>query len=335
MITEITKKQKSKWRRRFRNLACFTFGLGSVLFWVTQPLFTVSGPRLNPVIEVDPERLKTHVLIMTGEMAPRNFQHFENMEKAADYIHEQFDGTGARINELSYEINGKTFRIVSGFFGPDTKERLIVGAHYDAVPGSPGAADNASGVAGLLEMAAALGENPPPMMVELVAYPNEEPPFFRTRLMGSYVHAMRLKEEKVPVRLMIALESIGYFNDRPFTQLYPNPFFRLLYPSRGNFIAVVSRLREGSVVRRIKKAMRTVPDLSVHSFNGPSFIAGVDYSDHRSYWKAGYRAVMVTDTAFYRNDHYHTPQDLPETLDYKRLSKVVQGVYAAVLAEAR
>ena len=328
-------KQKRRWRRRIRNLACFTFGLGSVLFWVTQPLFTVSGPRLNPVIEVDPEKLENHVRILTDEMAPRNFEHFENMEKAADYIHEQFDGTGARINELSYEINGKTFRIVSGFFGPDTKERLIVGAHYDAVPGSPGAADNASGVAGLLEMAAALGENPPPMMVELVAYPNEEPPFFRTRLMGSYVHAMHLKKEKVPVRLMIALESIGYFTDRPFTQLYPNPFFRLLYPSRGNFIAVVSRLREGSVVRRIKKAMRTVPDLSVHSFNGPSIIAGIDYSDHRNYWKAGYRAVMVTDTAFYRNDHYHTPLDLPDTLDYKRLSKVVQGVYAAVLAEAR
>jgi Zn-dependent M28 family amino/carboxypeptidase len=284
---------------------------------------------------VDPERLKNHVRIMTREMAPRNFQHFENMEKTADYIHEKFDGAGARISELSYEINGKTFRIVSGFFGPETKERLIVGAHYDAVPGSPGADDNASGVAGLLEMATILGDNPPSMKVELVAYPNEEPPFFYTTLMGSYVHAMHLKEEKIPVRLMIALESIGYFTDKPFTQLFPNPFFRLFYPSRGNFIAVVSRLREGPAVRRIKKVMRTVPDLSVYSFNGPSFIAGVDYSDHRSYWKAGYRALMVTDTAFYRYDHYHTPQDLPENLDYKRLAKVVQGVYAVVLAEAR
>lgn len=332
---ETAEKQKRRWTRRIRNLACFTFGLGSVLFWVTQPLLTVSSPGPNPLIEVDPERLETHVRIMTGEMAPRNFEHFENMEKTADYIHEQFDGAGARINELSYEINGKTFRIISGFFGPDTKERLIVGAHYDAVPGSPGADDNASGVAGLMEIAAALGENPPPMQVELAAYPNEEPPFFRTRLMGSYVHAMLLKEEKVPVRLMIALESIGYFTDRPFTQMFPNPFLRLFYPSRGNFIAVVGRLREGPAVRRIKKAMRTVPDLSVYSFNGPSIIAGVDYSDHWSYWKAGYRAIMVTDTAFYRNDHYHTPQDLPETLDYTRLSKVVQGVYAAVLAEAR
>ncbi len=318
-----------------RNLACFTFGLGSVIFWVTQPVPTGSGPPPNPLIEVDPERLKNHVRIMTREMAPRNFQHFENMEKTADYIHEKFDGAGARISELSYEINGKTFRIVSGFFGPETKERLIVGAHYDAVPGSPGADDNASGVAGLLEMATILGDNPPSMKVELVAYPNEEPPFFYTTLMGSYVHAMHLKEEKIPVRLMIALESIGYFTDKPFTQLFPNPFFRLFYPSRGNFIAVVSRLREGPAVRRIKKVMRTVPDLSVYSFNGPSFIAGVDYSDHRSYWKAGYRALMVTDTAFYRYDHYHTPQDLPENLDYKRLSKVVQGVYAVVLAEAR
>jgi Zn-dependent M28 family amino/carboxypeptidase len=284
---------------------------------------------------VDAESLEAHVRKLTDEMTPRDFDHLENMENTADYVREQFSGTGARISELSYKVKGKTFRIVSGLFGPDTKERIVVGAHYDAVPGSPGADDNASGVAGLLEMAAAFGEKPPPMEVELAAYPNEEPPFFRSRLMGSYVHARHLKEEKVPVRLMIALESIGYFNDRPFTQLYPNPFFRLLYPSRGNFIAVVSRLRDGLAVRRIKKAMRTVPDLSVHSFNGPSFIAGVDYSDHRSYWKAGYRAVMVTDTAFYRNDHYHTPQDLSDTLDYTRLSKVVQGVYAAVLAEAK
>jgi Zn-dependent M28 family amino/carboxypeptidase len=284
---------------------------------------------------VDAESLEAHVRKLTDEMTPRDFDHLENMENTADYVREQFSGTGARISELSYKVKGKTFRIVSGLFGPDTKERIVVGAHYDAVPGSPGADDNASGVAGLLEMAAAFGEKPPPMEVELAAYPNEEPPFFRSRLMGSYVHARHLKEEKVPVRLMIALESIGYFNDRPFTQLYPNPFFRLLYPSRGNFIAVVSRLRDGLAVRRIKKAMRTVPDLSVHSFNGPSFIAGVDYSDHRSYWKAGYRGVMVTDTAFYRNDHYHTSQDLSDTLDYTRLSKVVQGVYAAVLAEAK
>ena len=332
---ETAEKPKRNWRRRIRNLACFTFGLGSVLFWVTQPLTTVSGPRSAPLIEVDTERLETHVRILTDDMAPRNFEHFQNMEKTADYIQEQFEGAGARISELSYEVNGKMFRIVSGFYGPDTKERIIVGAHYDAVPGSPGADDNASGVAGLLEMAAALGETPPPMQVELVAYPNEEPPFFRSRLMGSYVHAMHLREKKVAVRLMIALESIGYFSDKPFTQLYPNPFFRLLYPSRANFIAVVSRLREGPAVRRIKKTMRTVPDMSVYSFNGPSIIAGIDYSDHRSYWKAGYRAVMVTDTAFYRNDRYHSSGDTADSIDYTRLSKVVQGVYAAVLAEAR
>jgi len=316
-------------------LACLTFGLGPVLFWVTQPVLQVSGREPDSLIKVDPERLRAHVKIMTGELSPRNFGHIGNMEKTADFIKEQFDEAGARIDEMSYEINGKTFRIVSGFFGPVTGERLIVGAHYDAVPGSPGADDNASGVAALIELAAAFGENPPPMQIELVAYPNEEPPFFRSKLMGSYVHAKHLKEEDIPVRLMIALESIGYFSDKPFTQLYPNPLYRVLYPSKANFIAVVSRLREGTAVRRIKKAMRTVPDLSVYSFNGPSIISGIDYSDHLSYWKAGYNAIMVTDTAFYRNDHYHTPQDLPETLDYIRLAKVVQGVYEAVLAEAR
>jgi hypothetical protein len=314
------------WKRRLRNLACLAIGFGTVIFWVTQPLLSRPITLRSPPVDVDPARLEAHVRTLVEQMTPRDYNYPENMERAADYIKGQLKSYGARVAELSYEINGRTFRIISGLFGPEAKERIVVGAHYDAVPVSPGADDNASGVAGLLELAAAFGEKAPQMLVELAAYPNEEPPFFKSKLMGSYVHARNLKEKKVPVRFMIALE-------RPYTQIYPNPFFRLLYPSRGNFIAVVSRLRDGPAVRRVKRAMRTVPGLPVHSFNGPFIIAGVDYSDHWAFWKNGYSAMMVTDTAFYRNDGYHNEKDTPETLDYKRMAKVVKGIYAVVMEE--
>jgi Zn-dependent M28 family amino/carboxypeptidase len=278
--------------------------------------------------------LAAHVQTLAG-MAPRDLDHPENLEKTADYISKQFEMTGVRSGELTYMIGKRIVRIITACFGPDSKERIIVGAHYDAVPGSPGADDNASGIAGLLGLAAAFGGKPPPLRVELVAYPCEEPPFFRTEHMGSYVHAIRLREEKIPVRLMVALESIGYFRDEPLSQMFPNPFFRLLYPSRGNFIAVVGRLREGPSARRFKKAMRSATNLPVHSLNGPAIIPGVDFSDHRNFWRAGYRALMVTDTAFYRNRNYHAQGDLPDTLDYSRMAKVVEGVYAALLTVPR
>jgi hypothetical protein len=124
---------------------------------------------------------------------------------------------------------------------------------------------------------------------------------------------------------------IGYFTDAPNSQRFPTNAMKGLYPNTGNFITIAARPQEGALVRRIKQAMRTAGSpLAVHSINAPASLAGVDFSDHRSYWAAGYPAVMFTDTAFYRNPHYHTPQDTPQTLDYPRMALVVQGVEAAV-----
>ncbi len=153
--------------------------------------------------------------------------------------------------------------------------------------------------------------------------------------MGSAIRAASLREQGVRVRLMVSLEMIGFFSDAPRSQSFPIFPLRLFYPSEGNFIAVVGNLGQGAAVRRVKGAIRDATPLPVYSFNAPGFMPGVDLSDHLNYWKAGYPAVMLTDTAFYRNPAYHTAEDTPDTLDYEQMARVVQGVYAAVLALAR
>jgi Zn-dependent M28 family amino/carboxypeptidase len=232
-------------------------------------------------------------------------------------------------------VDGKSYRNVIAQLGPDTAERIVVGAHYDTAGPLPGADDNASGVAGLIELAHLLGKQQLPMRVELVAFTLEEPPYFRTTGMGSSVHAESLRKQNIRVRAMLCLEMIGYFSDVANSQHFPAAILQALYPSKGNFISVVGRFGEGLLVRRVKSAMRKASPLPVHSINAPSFVPGVDFSDQLNYWAAGYDAVMITDTAFYRNPNYHTAYDTAEKLDYKRMGRVVEGVYAAVLELAR
>jgi Zn-dependent M28 family amino/carboxypeptidase len=171
--------------------------------------------------------------------------------------------------------------------------------------------------------------------VELVAFALEEMPFFGTGAMGSAVHAASLRASGRRVRAMICLEMLGCFDDRRGSQRFPFPLLRLFYPSRGNFIAVVGNAGGIGIVRRVKRSMRAGSNLPVHSINAPAIVPGVDLSDHRSYWREGFPAVMITDTAFYRNDRYHSAADTPETLDYPRMAEVVRGAWNAVVDLAR
>ena len=166
-------------------------------------------------------------------------------------------------------------------------------------------------------------------MNELVSYPLEEPPFYATSKMGSAFHARALKTAKVEVKLMICLEMIGYFTDQPKSQSYPNLVLNLFYPSTGNFIAIASTFDYRKETLTLKNAMRGVTPLAVESINAPKSLPGIDFSDHRNYWAYGYPAVMITDTSFYRNPHYHKKTDTPETLDYKKMSQVVIAVFEA------
>ena len=302
-------------------------------FWVTQPLLSSGTP--NPERTVDPSRLQAHVHKLSVELSPRDESHIENLDRVAAYIKDGFSQTTASVSEQGYRVQGKSYRNVIARFGPETEERIIVGAHYDTAGPLPGADDNASGVAGLIELARLLGRQSPPTRVELVAFSLEEPPYFRTTGMGSSVHAESLRQQNVRVRAMFSLEMIGYFSDAANSQRFPGGMLGAFYPSTGNFIGVVGRMSDWSLVRRTKAAMRNASPLSVYSINAPTLVSGVDFSDQLNYWNAGYSAVMITDTAFYRNAHYHTAHDTEEKLDYKRMAMVVEGVYAAVVDLAK
>ena len=305
---------------------------------VTQPILSKRERISTPT--VDPARLEAHVRFLSDPLFPRNYIHRENLDRAAEYIRKELEQAKGEVSYQSYGMKGETYRNVIALFGPDTEERIVVGAHYDAFDEFPGADDNASGVAGLIELAHLLGNTSLPMRVELVAFTLEEPlgpgepGAFRTQDGGSAVHADSLKREGISVRIMFSLEMIGFFDDAESSQDYPFSLLKLFYPSRGNFISVVGKLDQGWAVRRVKKAMRAASSLPVYSINAPTSVRGIDRSDHFNYWEAGYPAVMVTDTAFLRNVHYHTEKDIPDRLDYERMAMVVQGVYGAVLAFA-
>jgi hypothetical protein len=304
-------------------------------FWVvTQPLLR-SLPLQSLILPVKASRLKEHVKILVEDMFPRDSEHPQNLDRAASYIHNRFIEAHAAVIKQPFEVKGKVYQNVIASFGPETGERIIVGAHYDAAGELPGSDDNASAVAGLLELAALLGPSPPDTRVDLVAFTLEEPPYFNTEYMGSAVHAHSLKKQNAIVRIMISLEMIGFFTDAPNSQRFPLPLMDLLYPTKGNFISVISKIGQGDIVRRVKRAMRTASPLPVYSFNAPAFMPGINLSDQINYWKQGYNAVMITDTAFMRNSRYHTAEDKPETLDYGRMAMTVQGVYAAIFEIAR
>jgi Zn-dependent M28 family amino/carboxypeptidase len=321
-------------RKRIINVMLIVFlalllFLVAIWFWTTQPLFLSATPKSERT--VDPSRLETHVRKLALELSPRDEHHLENLDRVAAYIKSEFQQAGVNVTEQVYRVEGRTFRNVIAQLGPDSPDRVVIGAHYDAAGPLPGADDNASGVAGLIELAYLLGKQSLKTRIELVAFTLEEPPYFRTTGMGSSVHAQSLRNENVRVRMMISLEMIGYFSDAAGSQHFPSAILEAFYPSHGNFIAVVGRLGDGLLVRRVKSAMREASPLPVYSINAPSFIPGIDFSDQLNYWHAGYDAVMITDTAFYRNRNYHTANDTPEKLDYKRMAMVVEGTFAAVV----
>jgi Zn-dependent M28 family amino/carboxypeptidase len=204
---------------------------------------------------------------------------------------------------------------------------VVVGAHYDTVPGSPGADDNASAVAALIELAGMVGKEGLP--IRFVAFANEEMPYFLGPEMGSWNSARRSRDRGETVRAMLSLEMLGYYRDEPRTQTYPPPL-GLLYPDRANFIAFVGDLGARSLVRKAIASFRRNAKFPSEGVAAPSFVPGITLSDHWSFRTHGFPAVMVTDTAYNRNPHYHLATDTPEKLDYERLARVTQGLAAVV-----
>lgn len=294
-------------------------------YLIRQPSSRIVGCTLAD--RADPARLEAHVRFLTQTVLPRNPGHLDNLNRAAHYIAESLAATGAHVEQQPYDAGGVACKNIRARFGPDDGPVLVVGAHYDVCGNLPGADDNASGAAGLLEIGRLLASQRLEVPVELVAYSTEEPPYFAGPHMGSAVHARDLKRRHVQVAGMICLEMIGYFTRR---QPSPHWLIGALYPRSGDFITVVGRWQDRDLVGHLKACMKGAGGVRVCSFTGPP-ILGADLSDHRNYWADGYSAVMVTDTAYIRNPNYHTARDRADTLDYRRMAAVVDGVANAIL----
>lgn len=306
---------------------------GALVFILKNPTPVTSEALKDPLHEYDfAQYLQKHIAFLTSIDPPRNIDHPKSLEVAKNYLVEVFKER-LLVPELeTFEARGVMVSNVKTRIGPLDKDMIVIGAHYDVAGEQPGADDNASGVAALIEIASFLKANESTLdhQFEIVAYVNEEPPMWDTPQMGSVVHAQNLKKIDAKVKLMISLEMLGYYSNQDNSQSYPLKLFNLIYPTRGNFIAIIGRIQEWSEIRRIKEVYPVFSDVPMKSINALFPVGGIELSDHRSYWREGYPAVMITDTAFFRNPHYHQTSDTIDKLDLKRMAKVVRGILSTL-----
>lgn len=283
----------------------------------------------------DEEFLKTqleeHVFMLSHTIGERNIWHYERLVTAANYIERTFRNLGYDVAKQEYQTEKvPVWNIAAEIAGSSRPEEIIlVGAHYDSVIGSPGANDNASGVAALLEMARLMKMANPSRTIRFVAFVNEEPPFFQTGDMGSRRYSSFVRARNENILAMFSLETIGWYSDMQGSQKYPFPL-SWFYPATGNFLAFVGNIPSRSLVHRTIGVFRTKTAFPSEGISAPGWITGIDWSDHWSFWEEGYPAVMVTDTALFRYDFYHTAQDTHEKLNYRSMAQAVWGIFTVV-----
>lgn len=309
--------------------------LGPALWWIVLPGDRSTGPAKPPESGLS-ERLVRHVHAL-ADIGPRHAGRSETLEQAMQAIEAGYREAGVEVLRRSYTAGDRTFAnlevTLRGKSRPD--EFIVVGAHYDSVPSSPGADDNATGVAALIELARLLRNDSLDRSVRLVAFANEELPLGDyTPAMGSLHYAKRAREEKLNIVAMLSLESIGYYSDAPDSQKYPPPL-SWFYPDRGDFLAFVGNLRSRALARRALHAFRAASALPAEGIAAPELVRDIRRSDHSPFWDLGIPALMVTDTAPFRHPGYHTPHDIPEKLDANRFAQAVSGLRAAVVELAR
>jgi hypothetical protein len=290
-------------------------------------------PPLTPEQQELRGRLRAHVEALASGIGERNVFRAGTLPRAAAYVERQLGARGERVERQAFTSREQEVLNLEVERGGTDKPREIVvaGAHYDTVIGSPGANDNGSGVAALLEVARMLHGRPLRRTLRLVAFVNEEPPAFQGDEMGSLRYARRCRDRGENVVAMLSLETIGYYSDAPHSQSYPAGL-GLLYPSTGHFIGVVGDVGSRALVRGVEASLKRHSPVPVVAAALPGFLPGVGWSDHWAFWQHGYRAVMITDTAPFRYPHYHTVADTPDQLDYDRMTGVVWGL-AQTIAE--
>lgn len=272
-------------------------------------------------------RIKADVQMFSETIGERNTLCYENLLSSQTFIECRFRVLGYDVRIEQYEADGGLVANIEaekrGLKFPE--EILLVGAHYDSSPGSPGADDNSTGVAALLELARAFKDVQIDRTLRFVAFVNEEPPFFLTELMGSRVYVQGVKAREENLLGMICFDSLGYYSSIPDSQQYPSPLERF-YPDKGDFIAFVSNPQSALFLEKCIRTFRKTTKFPSEALIAPDSIQEVEFSDHSSFWKEGYHAIMVTNTAFFRNRHYHLPSDTTSTIDFERMTRVVSGI---------
>ncbi len=279
------------------------------------------------------EELRADVRKLAGDIGERNMWHYAKLNAAADFIEDSFSRAGFHPRRDTYEIRGQPCHNIDveipaqqGAAVSSPPPIIVIGAHYDSVFGSPGANDNGTGVAATLALARRFVGRTPQHTMRFVAFVNEEPPYFLSGEMGSFIYAGRCRARGDKISAMISLETIGYFSDAPHSQTYPSPGLGLFYPKVGNFIGFVSNVHSRTLLRRVVAAFRKHAKIPSEGAALPAFVPGVSWSDQWSFWRNGYPGIMVTDTAPFRYPYYHSSSDTPDKLDYDRFALVVSGM---------
>jgi len=291
-------------------------------------IFFANGLRAN---QIDTLSIKNHLDKIINTAKSRNHRNIESLNYVANYIFNDFNKYADSVYYQPYIVDNKEYKNVVCVFGNQNAKTIVIGAHYDVCGNQDGADDNASGVVGLLELAKSLKGKKLNYRIEMVAYTLEEPPYFRTKNMGSFIHAKSLYENKTNVYGMFCLEMIGYFDDSKKSQDYPIGPLSLIYGNRGNYITLVNKFSKGQFSRTFNKQFKNQRLIKTKKFTAPATLPGIDFSDHLNYWAFDFSALMITDTAFYRNKNYHENTDKIETLDLLRMSKVIESVYNTII----
>ena len=257
----------------------------------------------------------------------RSYEDTATLNEVGVYIENEFKKHTNRVYRQTYNVRGREYFNIVGLIGDTTKPRIVVGAHYDVCEDLPGADDNGTGVVGLIQAISQLkNDTLGDYCFEFVAYTLEEPPFFGSEKMGSFIHAKSLSDRNIEVYGMISLEMIGYFSDEKKSQQYPLRIFSLFYGNVGDYITVVRKMNKGPFTRKFSGKYKHAKIIRTKKFTAPRSLTGIDFSDHRNYWAMGYDAIMLTDTAFYRNKNYHRSTDTVDTIDFERMAFVIDAL---------
>lgn len=279
--------------------------------------------------------LEAHVESLAGTIGERNLWKYPALQRSAEYIEQQLASSGYRTSRQTFDVSRVPVSNIEAVLeGRGRRDEIVVlGGHYDTVAGCPGANDNATGVAAVLDLARRFAARPQSRTLRFVAFVNEEPPFFQTPQMGSYVYAKAARERGDRVVAMLSLETMGYYSDAQGSQTYPAPL-AAMYPDVGNFIGLVADMTSEPLLLAARQAFETASAFPVQALAGPAELPGVGWSDHWAFWQHGYPALMVTDTAPFRYPWYHTENDTPDKIDFTRFSQVVDAVEAVATALA-